>query len=100
LLALWLETDRRSFDMQVAQKVRRLLESLALKDLTVVVVSDGDWNIVARVVSSDFESLPTEDRQDRVWACLRENLSEEELTRVDFVFTNTPSEQADAEARP
>ena len=46
-----------------------------------------DRDIVATVESDLFAGMSDFEQQDRVWAALRGGLTEEELTRVEFVFT-------------
>lgn len=56
----------------------------------------GDGRFMVTIVSSAFEGLPEEDRQDKVWRVILDNLSDYEQSEVEFVFTNSPSEMVDA----
>ena len=61
--------------------------------LDVEVSDDGK---LATVTSETFADLDEADRQERIWRHLRENLEEDELNSVEFVFTNAPKEQPEA----
>lgn len=78
--------------MGTKKKVEDALRALSLQGLQVSVESEGDRRIVASVVWDGFSGMAEETRQDTVWSALRKVLSDDELTRVDFVFTSAPEE--------
>jgi acid stress-induced BolA-like protein IbaG/YrbA len=62
---------------------------------SVVVELDGQ-KLIAIVISNGFAGKEEFERQDEVWGLLIEELTDDELAQVGFVFTNTPDE-AEAE---
>ncbi len=49
---------------------------------------------VVTVISRSFEGQDEGERQVRIWKHLRERLPEDDLPRIEFVFTDTPAERA------
>jgi len=60
---------------------------------TVEISEDGK---LATITSKSFEAMTEAQRQSRIWGHLRTHLPDEDLRRVEFVFTNTPQEHAEA----
>lgn len=54
----------------------------------------GDWSLIATVVSTSFRGQDETDRQENVWRYVRERLRPDELQNIEFIFTNTPEENA------
>lgn len=54
----------------------------------------GDFRFVATVVSRSFENKNEVDRQVAVSKYLHSQLSEDELPKIEFIFTDTPAERA------
>ena len=61
-----------------------------IEEVTVV----GDHSLIATVVSRSFKDLDEAFRQEAVWKYLREKLGSIALQNVEFIFTNTPEENA------
>ncbi len=73
--------------MSTKAKVEQILRAAGIPNARVSVTSDGERNIVATVESDSFAGMSDSEQQDCVWSALRGGLTEEELTRVEFVFT-------------
>jgi len=54
----------------------------------------GEHSLIATVVSAGFRGQDEADRQEAVWRYLREQLGSGALQNVEFIFTNTPEENA------
>ncbi|MFM8441862.1 MAG: hypothetical protein ACKN9W_00795 [Methylococcus sp.] len=61
-----------------------------IESVTVV----GNHSLIATVVSRSFKDLDEAFRQEEVWKYLREQHKSIELQNVEFIFTNTPEENA------
>lgn len=48
---------------------------------------ESPGRLVVRVVSPTFDGVDDVERQVQVWKILRENLSEDELLALEYVFT-------------
>ena len=81
-------------DTQLAEKVRRLIEGLGLDAPEVRVMPEGR-HLTAQVVSGSFEGLDEATRQARVWKVF-DALTDDERRRLEFIFTNAPSEMVAA----
>lgn len=60
------------------------------------VVDVTDDGKLATITSESFQGLGEAERQAKVWGFLQEHCSDEELVRLDFVFTNAPGDHAEA----
>ncbi|MDX9722548.1 MAG: hypothetical protein RBU37_17510 [Myxococcota bacterium] len=79
--------------MSTKDRVEAILKALPQTiNPHVSLTSEGDWHIVATVVSDAFGSRPDEERQELVWGALAAELTDEEMRRVEFVFTLSPEE--------
>lgn len=54
----------------------------------------GEQSLVATVVSGAFRGQNEAERQEAVWAHVRQQLGSEGLRNIEFIFTNTPEENA------
>lgn len=82
--------------MLTEQRLRELLASLP-EVVQVIVVREGS-KLIAGVVSTAFEGREEHERQNDVWDLILRELSDGEQAQVGYVFTNTPTEKAAAEA--
>lgn len=79
------------------EQLRAALESLPFPVETVVVSTEG-VRLIGVVVSTHFEGLDEAERQRLIWHHLLELYDARQLTRIEFVFTNTPQEDAEITA--
>lgn len=78
------------------EKLEAALRELTLGEPKVEV--SGSPMFVATVTSGSFAAHSEAARQSIVWKHLREKISPDELTQIEFVFTNVPGEDSsDAE---
>ena len=82
----------------IKDKVRHALEGLRL-DAPRVDVYESTTSVFATVVSESFTGMDEAERQQRVWDALRACLSADENSAVEFVFTISPSEEHEQEAK-
>ena len=54
----------------------------------------GDESLVATVVSGSFRGQNEAQRQETVWGYVRKELGSGALQNIEFIFTNTPEENA------
>jgi acid stress-induced BolA-like protein IbaG/YrbA len=54
----------------------------------------GEQSLIATVVSGSFRNQNEAQRQETVWSYLRQQLGSGALQNVEFIFTNTPEENA------
>jgi hypothetical protein len=76
------------------------LESLELRKLRVGIDAVSPRNVVGIVTTPDFENGNEADRQEFVWEKLYQELTKDERSRVEFVCTNTPEEEAEMDDCP
>lgn len=74
------------------ETLRAALETLPLAYPPAVTVSRDGRKLVAVVVSASFENMDEADRQGLVWGHLQDQFEDDDLVLLEFVFTNTPSE--------
>ena len=73
------------------QELQKALQALFDPPPEVTVSRDGR-KLLAVVVSPSFERLNEGERQSLVWGHLMSRFSDDDLVRIEFVFTNTPEE--------
>lgn len=78
-----------------AEQLDALLRRLPGVD-EVRVVEEGR-RFLAFVLAPRFEGVDEGDRQSEVWDLLLRELSPEQVSKIEFVFTDTPEERAQAE---
>ena len=54
----------------------------------------GEQSLIATVVSRSFSEQNEAQRQETVWSYLRRQLGSDALQNIEFIFTNTPEENA------
>jgi len=54
----------------------------------------GEQSLIATVVSGSFSEQNEAQRQETVWSYLRRQLGSDALQNIEFIFTNTPEENA------
>ncbi|MGK3995897.1 hypothetical protein WMF31_19970 [Sorangium sp. So ce1036] len=54
----------------------------------------GEQSLIATVVSGAFRDQNEAQRQETVWSYLRQRLGSGALQNIEFIFTNTPEENA------
>ncbi|MFS8071294.1 MAG: AMP-binding enzyme [Byssovorax sp.] len=54
----------------------------------------GEQSLIATVVSGSFSEQNEAQRQETVWRYLRTQLGSDALRNIEFIFTNTPEENA------
>jgi acid stress-induced BolA-like protein IbaG/YrbA len=55
---------------------------------------EGNYNLIATVISASFSQQDEALRQENVWKYLSEMLGSGELQNIEFIFTSTPEENA------
>ncbi len=75
----------------LVEKVQQSLQG-HLQDPDISLVPDEEYGVLVRVISPTFEHMHDYDRQKLVWGRLLEDLNKLERRRLEFVFTNSPSE--------
>jgi acid stress-induced BolA-like protein IbaG/YrbA len=78
------------------EQLAEALTNLPFEPSRVAVYPDG-LRLVAVVVSPAFVKLDEAERQRLVWNYLHQRFDVRELARIEFVFTNTPQEDAEIE---
>jgi hypothetical protein len=95
---------KKAMDTQFTTKLKTALKELEkehdLKQLKVVVQPSGGGRFVASVFSSSFAEIPDEYRQDLVWQKIIDKLNDYEQRLVEFVYTDSPSDQQEAGESP
>lgn len=74
-----------------AAQLERTLRTLHLHEMEVH-IEGRPGQLVATVLSSDFNGQDEGKRQQRVWEHLVNTLPDDERAEVEFVFTLTPEE--------
>lgn len=85
--------------MKLEEKVKRLLEGLDLAAPRIKILDHHGLKILAQVVSPSFETMDEGDRQRLVWGKLLDELPDRESRMVEFVYTDSPSEIEQEEAK-
>ena len=75
---------------------RKLRESLGqdLVEPEVIVVRGDFHKLEGSIVSPTFEGMDEARRQEIVWGCVLRDFETQEWRRIDFLYTNAPSEQS------
>jgi acid stress-induced BolA-like protein IbaG/YrbA len=82
--------------MDIKERVKKALEGLDLADLQVKILENRGTRVLVSVISSSFEEIDEAHRQRMVWGKLMKELGDYDSRRVEFVFTDSPSEIAEA----
>ena len=83
--------------MDIKEKVKKVLETLDLADLEVKILENRGTRVLVAVISPSFDEMDEGVRQEMVWGKLLDNLPDHESRRVEFVFTDSPREMAEAD---
>ena len=84
--------------MDLKERVKQVLEGLDLADLEVKILENRGTRVLVSVISTSFEDMDEGDRQSLVWGKLIDDLGDYPSRRVEFVFTDSPREIAEAKA--
>jgi acid stress-induced BolA-like protein IbaG/YrbA len=79
-------------DAELSARFLDALRQLPVQDPTIEMHAGDGYHLLATVVSPTFEGMDEFDRQDLVWGHLREHLDMGARARIEFVFTDAPSE--------
>jgi acid stress-induced BolA-like protein IbaG/YrbA len=77
--------------MATRSELEQALTTMPNVDEAIVV---GEQSLIATVVSGSFRNQNEAQRQETVWSYLRQQLGSGALQNVEFIFTNTPEENA------
>jgi hypothetical protein len=89
-----------TFPEKLTQILKELEREHQLKELSIEINPTSGGRFVAIVTSESFEEIPDHFRQELVWRKLLEELNDYEQWLVEFVYTPSPSEEAEAVADP
>ncbi|MFO7566057.1 MAG: hypothetical protein R6X02_25660 [Enhygromyxa sp.] len=79
------------------EDLEQALRQLELPQLEVRVIPEG-LRFTAVVTTPAFTDMDEADRQRQVWGHLRERFSDRDLIRIEFIFTDSPDDDAAAES--
>ena len=82
--------------MLTAERLREIL--VAIPGVDQVMVDEDEGRLVARVIATRWDGVEDHERQAEIYGVLLDKLQRYEQRRVEFVFTDTPSEYADLAA--
>lgn len=85
------------------EKLQVVLRELNIAEPTIRVFPSDSFHLMAQVVSRSYETMDEAERQRMVWNLLHRKLDDHEQRRVEFVYTDAPSEldpQDDPEPLP
>lgn len=90
-----------SVDTQEAtiQKLKTVLSNLPVKIDGVRVAPSNSYLVVAWIVSPSYETMDEAERQAMVWNHIHRALDDNEQRRVEFVYTDAPSELESTESQ-
>jgi hypothetical protein len=86
------------YDPQFISRLQPALHSLPLKEKAVQILNPEAFRILLSIVSPDFDSMNEADRQSLVWGHLNKTFTWEELSQIEFIFTDSPAERHAIEA--
>jgi hypothetical protein len=84
--------------MRFPEQLEQVLQQLPLRELRVRIVNPDAFQCIVVLVSPDFEAMDEADRQSLVWGHLSKAFTWEELSQIEFIFTDSPAERLAAEA--
>lgn len=75
--------------MRIKEKVESIIRGIPrIVDPQISFTSEGDWHVVVTVMSDTFVGqLDDAPNDEIIWSALSKALSDEEMRRVEFVFT-------------
>jgi acid stress-induced BolA-like protein IbaG/YrbA len=71
------------------EELRKLLEAFPGAKRVAV---EGGYAVLITLVSTEFEGVNEAERQAKVWTYLHTGRADDELPKIEFVFTLTPGE--------
>ena len=74
------------------QKLKTVLADLPIQVDLVKVAPSNAFLVIAQIVSPNYEGMDEAERQSMVWNHIHRALDDEEQRRVEFVYTDAPSE--------
>lgn len=77
--------------MATRAELEQTLTTMPNVDAAMVI---GEHSLIATVVSGSFRDQNEAQRQETVWGYLRRQLGSGALQNIEFIFTNTPEENA------
>ena len=86
------------YDPHFISRLQPVLDSIPLDEKTVEILNPNAFRCLVAIVSPDFENMNEADRQSLVWGHLIKSFSWEELSQIEFIFTDSPAERLAAEA--
>ena len=78
---------------EFAEKVRKSLEGLGLANAEILFEDPDSYRLVAVLLSDSFDGMEEGERQEMVWGKLLADFDDDEIRRVEFVFTQAPSDE-------
>lgn len=76
------------------QRLREVLKQLGYTDDEIFLEVAGGGKVAGYIISEAFRGESQINRQDQLWAKLRQHLRPEELIQIVAVLTMTPTEAA------
>jgi acid stress-induced BolA-like protein IbaG/YrbA len=76
------------------RRLRQVLRDLGYTDDEIFLEAAGRGRVAGYIISEAFRGESQINRQDQLWAKLREQLRPDELTSIVAVLTMTPTEVA------
>jgi hypothetical protein len=84
-----------TFPEKLTEIFKELETERQLKELSIEINPTSGGRFVAIVTSESFEEVPDYLRQEWIWQKLLERLNDYEQWLVEFVYTPSPSEEAE-----
>lgn len=82
------------------EKLEATLRKLPINDPKVRVFPSDSYHLMAQIVSDSYEQMDEAERQRMVWNLIHRSLDDHEQRRVEFVYTDAPSELDDEHELP
>lgn len=86
--------DRAAFE----SKIREAIDALGLDRPSIRFPPNDNPRLLLAIVTPTFEGMDEAKRQSLVYEALLEHFSFDDLTEVEFIFTDAPSEIEEEEA--
>jgi hypothetical protein len=85
------------YDPQFIPRLEVELGTLPLTEKSTQILDPKAFRCLVSIVSPDFETMDEADRQSLVWGHLNKTFTWEELSQIEFIFTDSPAERLAAE---
>jgi len=79
--------------MDIKERLAESLKKIDLDDPIIRVVPGDHHRVVGIIVSPTFEGKDEAERQDIVWDRVLKDLDDQDQSRIEFLYTDTPSER-------